>query len=57
MELKPWRKNILFYREKKGLSQASLGSLLGVTNKTISNWEKGISSPDLDEITKLAIIF
>ena len=30
-------------RIKKGYTQVELGDLLGVTNKAISRWEKGVS--------------
>ena len=34
-------------RKEKSLTQAQLGDLLGVTNKTISRWENGNYMPDL----------
>ena len=30
-------------RHEKGLTQQALGERLGVTNKTISRWETGVS--------------
>lgn len=30
-------------RIKKGYTQVELGDLIGVTNKAISRWEKGVS--------------
>ena len=30
-------------RREKGLTQQSLGERLGVTNKTVSRWETGVS--------------
>ena len=30
-------------RQEKGLTQAQLGQRLGVTNKTVSRWENGVS--------------
>lgn len=30
-------------RHEKGLTQQALGDRLGVTNKTISRWETGVS--------------
>lgn len=33
-------------RKEKGFTQKDLGSMLGVTNSTISRWEKGDSYPD-----------
>lgn len=34
-------------RKEKELTQAELGELLGVTNKTVSRWETGNYMPDL----------
>ena len=34
-------------RKKKNLTQAELGEKLGVTEKSISNWENGRNTPDL----------
>lgn len=30
-------------RNEKGLTQEALGEILGVSNKTISRWENGVS--------------
>ena len=34
-------------RKQKGLTQAYLGGKLGVTEKSVSNWENGRNMPDL----------
>ena len=34
---------IALLRREKGLTQEALGNRLGVTNKTISRWENGVS--------------
>ena len=36
-------KFIAVLRREKGLTQEMLGNKLGVTNKTISRWENGVS--------------
>lgn len=38
-------------RTNKGLKQSELAKHLGVTNTTISNWEKNVSKPDLDMLS------
>ena len=46
--------NIKKYREKSGLSQQDLAKRIAVTRQTISNWERGVSLPDIDTIMVLA---
>ena len=45
---------ICVLREEKGLSQAKLGELLGVTNKAVSRWENGRGYPDTSILLNLA---
>ena len=40
-------------RKAAGLTQRQLADSLGVSNTSISNWEKGLSRPDADMIQKL----
>ena len=42
-------------REKKGLSQAELGKILGVSNKAVSKWETGASYPSTETMLPLAV--
>ena len=44
-------------RDKKGLTQAQLGELLGVVKTTISQYESGDRTPDAAKLEKLADIF
>lgn len=41
-------------RRQKGWTQAQLGEMLGVTNKTVSRWENGNYMPELAIIPSLA---
>ena len=43
-------------RMAKGLKQSELGDLLNLKNTTISNWEKGVSNPDVEVVSKLCSI-
>ena len=40
-------------RKSLGLTQRQLAQQIGVSNTSISNWEKGLSRPDADMIQKL----
>ena len=43
-------------REKKGMTQADLANLLGVTPAAVSKWENGISKPRVEVLFRLASI-
>jgi transcriptional regulator with XRE-family HTH domain len=43
-------------RKALGLTQRQLSQQLGVSNTSVSNWEKGLSRPDADMIQKLCHI-
>ena len=44
-------------REQKGLSQAELARLLGITRSSVKAWEMGISVPSTQYIVDLAGVF
>lgn len=44
-------------RKEKGLTQRELAEHLNVTDKTVSHWERGESSPDISALPILADIF
>ena len=44
-------------RKEKGLSQEELASRLEVTRQTVSKWEVGDSTSDLDKLVLLAELF
>ena len=50
-------KNILFYRKKYGYTQKQLGEMVGVKNTSVSNWETGDNSIDIETLIKLCKIF
>ncbi len=49
--------NIAFFRKKLNLSQSELGAKIQNSNKNISKWEKGETTPDIFTLKKLASIF
>lgn len=48
--------NIRETREKLKLTQAELGTHLGVAGNTVARWERGVSSPEYPEMLELALI-
>ena len=57
METKSIGKFIATLRKANGYTQAQLAEQLGVSNKTISNWENEVSYPDLSLIPVIADLF
>lgn len=47
---------IRFLRKTKNLTQKDLAKKLGVSDKAISKWERGIGIPDVSLLSKLSII-
>jgi transcriptional regulator with XRE-family HTH domain len=50
-------KNIALLRRAKGLTQAELGDLLGVSNQAVSKWESEMSMPDVMLLSDIAKVF
>lgn len=48
---------ILLLRKKEGLSQEGLAEKLNVTRQTVSNWELGQTTPDIQQAKNIAQIF
>ncbi len=51
------KNNIAKLRKEMKISQAKLGKLIGVTQATISSWEKGRTEADHESANKLAKLF
>jgi transcriptional regulator with XRE-family HTH domain len=49
--------NLEKIRKEHKISQAKLGSALGITQQMISSYEKDISSPNVESLIKLADFF
>lgn len=43
-------------RKKAGYTQQTLAEVLGITDKAISKWERGISCPDISLLPKLSVL-
>lgn len=48
---------LISLRKKEGLSQEELGYKLNVTRQTVSKWELGQTTPDMDKLSEMAKIF
>ena len=46
--------NIKHFRKTRGMSQEEMAVKLNVVRQTVSKWEKGLSVPDADMLSKLA---
>ena len=54
----PFRKDRFAELTKNaGYSQRKLATLLGVSNQTVSNWEKGVINPTIEHLDKIHDIF
>ncbi len=49
-------KNLVFYRKKNNLTQKKLAEKIGVKNNTISQWENGTNSIDIELLFKICDI-
>lgn len=44
-------------RKKEGMSQEELGEKLGVTRQTVSKWELGQTTPEMDKLRDISTLF
>ena len=49
--------NIKRFRESMGLSQAQLGDMLGISDRTVSSWELGTRTPRMGVIERMCAYF
>ena len=47
---------IASFRKQKGMTQNELAEKMNVTDKAVSKWERDLSCPDINTISKLADI-
>lgn len=52
-----FNEELIRLRKEKGLSQEQLGYELGVTRQTISKWELGVSTPEMDKLIEISKLF
>lgn len=44
-------------RKERGFSQEELADRLGISRQAVSKWEQALSSPDLDNLVRLAQLY
>ena len=44
-------------RKERGLTQAELGAMLGISGKAVSKWERGLSKPCDEHLDRLIALF
>lgn len=49
--------NIYRLRTARGMSQEELAAALGVSRQSVSKWETGAATPELDKVAALAALF
>lgn len=49
--------NMRELRKRRGLTQQELAAVLGETNTTISNWEKGNTTPGIKDLMKISMFY
>lgn len=52
-----FKEKLICLRKQSGLSQENLGDKIGVTRQTVSKWELGETTPDMDKLIQLAELF
>ncbi|MBP5624388.1 MAG: helix-turn-helix transcriptional regulator [Lachnospiraceae bacterium] len=52
-----FNERLICLRKQKGLSQENLGDEIGVTRQTVSKWELGETTPDMDKLIQLSDLF
>jgi AbrB family looped-hinge helix DNA binding protein len=52
-----FKDNLVYLRKMKGMSQENLAAKLDITRQTLSKWELGECSPDIEKSKMLADIF
>ena len=58
VDLKKTGQNIIYLREKQGLSVKQLQSMLGfATPQAIYKWQQGVCLPTVDNLVVLSVIF
>ncbi|MDR0979096.1 MAG: helix-turn-helix domain-containing protein [Lachnospiraceae bacterium] len=52
-----FNEKLMELRKKEGLSQEQLGQKLDVARQTVSKWELGETTPEMDKLVKMSELF
>lgn len=52
-----FNEKLIQLRKEKGLSQEALGEKLNVARQTVSKWELGETTPEMDKLVKMSELF
>lgn len=52
-----FRENLLHLRQEQNMTQEQLAMLVGVTRQSVTKWEAGRATPDMDKLTKMCGLF
>lgn len=52
-----FHEQLIRLRKQRGLSQEQLGAEIGVTRQTVSKWELGETTPEMDKLIRLSDLF
>lgn len=52
-----FNEKLIQLRKKEGLSQEELGYKLNVTRQTVSKWELGQTTPEMEKLVEMSKIF
>ena len=56
MEVEKVAKAIAYLRKRAGYTQKDLAERLGVSDKAVSKWERGLGLPDISSLRKLSVL-
>jgi len=56
MDVEKVSKAIAFLRKRAGYTQKELADRLGVSDKAVSKWERGLGLPDISSLRKLSVL-
>lgn len=56
-DMKHIGRKIAMFRKEKNLTQMELADMLNISFQAVSNWERGVTMPDISKLPEIAQIF